>query len=253
MFSSMLTLPLIINLEKIPAIKPVFFCKFFLKNKQKFFLLNIINIRVKVKGYYMRISAINCQIKPAFTGENSTKHKLKNAAGAAAIALATMSPSAEADAQLLYPYPGYNYVQTSYNINVPTSFKYGDVRNLQPTKSREERFWEIDKNGNGIMSENEFVATEVRNWNVRNPMKATSTMVYQWQSQFRQLSRTYNQNNSNPNTINFNEYNNIMDDYDAQFDEINIIAPAIPLYPYFFPPPPPRYHHPHHHHHHHHR
>lgn len=191
----------------------------------------------------MRISPINYQTKPVFTGENSVKKKLKNTAGAAAIALAAMTPSAEADAQ--YPIYPYNiYIQVSNRVKVPSCFKYGDARNVQVSKSREERFAEIDKNENGILSENEVVNTEIINWNTFNPIHATTRMVYQWQNRFRIVSQTYNLDDSNPNTINFEEYNSIMDDYDAQFEKPVIFGPAIP-YPYIILPPPP----PHHHHH----
>ena len=197
----------------------------------------------------MRISAINYQTQPVFTGEKSTKQKLKNAAGAAAIALAAMAPAAEAEAQ--YPiFPYSTYIQVSHRVKVPSSFKYGDARNVQVSKSREDRFAELDKNSNGILSENEVVTTEISNWNAFNPMMATTSMVYQWRNQFRQVSQNYNEDGSNPNTITYNEYEAIMDDYDSQFEEPNIVAPLIPMYPYLYPPPPPP---PRHHHHHHHR
>lgn len=197
----------------------------------------------------MRISAINYQTQPVFTGEKSTKQKLKNAAGAAAIALAAMAPATEAEAQ--YPiFPYSTYIQVSHRVKVPSSFKYGDARNVQVSKSREDRFAELDKNSNGILSENEVVTTEISNWNAFNPMMATTSMVYQWRNQFRQVSQNYNEDGSNPNTITYNEYEAIMDDYDSQFEEPNIVAPLIPMYPYLYPPPPPP---PRHHHHHHHR
>ena len=196
----------------------------------------------------MRISAINYQTQPVFTGEKSTKQKLRNAAGAAAIALAAMAPAAEAEAQ--YPiFPYSTYIQVSHRVKVPSSFKYGDARNVQASKSRKDRFAELDKNSNGILSENEVVTTEISNWNAFNPMMATTSMVYQWRNQFRQVSQNYNEDGSNPNTITYNEYEAIMDDYDSQFEEPNIVAPLIPMYPYLYPPPPP----PRHHHHHHHR
>ncbi len=214
--------------------------------RQKKYLFNIINMRSKFKGLYMKISAINYQTRPVFTGDKSTKDKLKNAAGAAAIALASMVPAAEANAQ--YPiYPYSTYIQVSNRVKVPSSFKYGDARNVQTSKSREERFSEIDKNSNGILSENEVVTTEINNWNAFNPIMATTSMVYQWRNQFRHLSQKYNEDPSNPNTITYSEYEAIMDDYDSQFEEPTIAAPLIPLYPYFYPPPPPRHHHPHHH------
>lgn len=197
----------------------------------------------------MRISAINYQTQPVFTGEKSTKQKLKNAAGAAAIALAAMAPAAEAEAQ--YPiYPYSTYIQVSHRVKVPSSFKYGDARNVQVSKSREDRFAELDKNSNGILSENEVVTTEISNWNAFNPMMATTSMVYQWRNQFRQVSQNYNEDGSNPNTITYNEYEAIMDDYDSQFEEPTVVAPLLPMYPYLYPPPPPP---PRHHHHHHHR
>lgn len=195
----------------------------------------------------MRISAINYQTQPVFTGEKSTKQKLKNAAGAAAIALAAMAPATEAEAQ--YPiFPYSTYIQVSHRVKVPSSFKYGDARNVQVSKSREDRFAELDKNSNGILSENEVVTTEISNWNAFNPMMATTSMVYQWRNQFRQVSQNYNEDGSNPNTITYNEYEAIMDDYDSQFEEPTVVAPLLPMYPYLYPPPPPP---PRHHHHHH--
>ncbi len=196
----------------------------------------------------MRVSAIqNYQRNTYFAGEK--KNKLKNAAGAMTIALAAMAPTTDVQAQ--YPiYPYNTQIQVSSRVKVPSSFKYGDARNVQVSKTREERFSEIDRNENGILTENEVVATEINNWNAFNPIMATSTMVYQWQNQFRKVSQKYNQDDSNPNTINYDEYEAIMDDYDSQFEDPVIVTPYVPVYPYIYPPvlPPP-----HHHHHHHHR
>ncbi len=194
----------------------------------------------------MRVSAIHYQSKPVFTGESSTKNKIRNAAGAAAIALAAMSPSAEADAQ--FPiYPNYTYVST--RLKVPRSFVLGDTSYPIADKSREKIFSEIDKNNNGVLSAREVVNTDIKNWNRNNPMLATASMAAQWQQLFRQVSYEYNQDNSNPNTINLEEYNAIMDDYDEQ-NANTFIIPIVP-YPYYIapPPPPPHHHHPRHHHH----
>ena len=199
----------------------------------------------------MKISAITYQTAPTFTGDKSKKNKLKNAAGAAAIALAAMVPATEAEAQ--YPISPYStYIQVSNKVKVPSSFKYGDARNVEYSKSREERFSEIDKNSNGLLSENEVVATEINNWNAFNPMRATTSMVYQWRNQFRQVAQKYNEEDSNPNSINFDEYENIMDAYDSQFETPNISVPIVPIYPLYLPPHPPRHHNPYYHHHHHH-
>ncbi len=198
----------------------------------------------------MKISAINYQTKPVFTGENSTKNKLKNAAGAAAIALAAMSPSAQAEAQYpIYPNTYYTY---STSLKVPTSFIIGDTSYPDYDKSRDEIFEELDKNSNGILSEREVVSTEIKNWNLHNPLKATSSMLIQWQRTFRRVARNYNEENSNPHTINYNEFNNIMDDYEEQKANTVVVPPIIP-YPYYMVPPPPPPHHHHHHRHHHHR
>lgn len=202
----------------------------------------------------MRISPVTYQSNPIFQGENSTKHKLKNAVGAAAIALAAMTPATEAEAQ--YPiYPYSTSIMVSNRVKVPSCFKYGDARNIQTSKTREERFNEIDKNANGLLSENEVINTEIINWNSFNPMKATISMVYTWQNLFRRVSQNYNQEDSNPRTINYDEFNEIMDEYDSQFVEPEVIAPSFPVYPYpyiYTPlPPPPHHHKPYHHHHHH--
>lgn len=199
----------------------------------------------------MRILSINnYYANPHFTGENQKKNKLKNAAGAAAIALATAVPAQEANSQILYP-PIYPYstaiARPLPKISpVPDCFIVGNNRIVNYNKSPREIFDEIDNNGNGVLSAKEVVMTECNNWNKYNSYIApfnTAQMQYT-NNQFNNLSKTYNEEDSNPNTINYNEYKNIMEDYE-QAQIISNAAKFLTLPPLICPPPPPpRPHHP---------
>lgn len=202
----------------------------------------------------MKISAINSQTKPVFTGERSNKDKLKNTAGAAAIALAALVPAQESQAQFV-TYPGiyYTEVYTPKTI-VPSCFLNGDSRHIKMNKTRADIFSELDANKSGTISLNETLKTDMRNWNLNNIIPYTNIQLQQAKNRFNTLSIMYNEENSNPETINFNEYNTIMDNY---FEErgVNNFVPVYPypLYVPFLPPPhhhhhpapPPRHHHRH--------
>lgn len=210
----------------------------------------------------MRITAISYQTNPHFTGER--KNKLKTAAGAAAIALATAAPMAEADAQIdyyrpIYPYPYYNYVPAPAAASVPDCFVVGDMKNYDLNKSMREVYEEIDGNGNenGVISAKEVVRTERKNWNLNNMYPYTTAQMQKTEAEFKVLSELYNEEDSDPNTINYREYKDIMNDYMEVKNTNNFInLMEIFAVPYLYPPP--YYHHHHHHrhtsppHHHHH-
>ena len=209
----------------------------------------------------MRISSISTSAaNPAFNANknSSSKNKIRNAAGAAAIALVSISPSVESEAQIPI-YPQYNTVTVApQKLKVPTCFLVGDTRNSNTLKSREDIFNEIDANGNGdgLLTENEVVKTDILNWNLNNPMKYNVYQLQQTKERFYNASEMYNEEDSNPMSININEFNEIMDDFDAENPKNMLPAlPIIPAYPSYYYIPP--YHHYHdrydHHHHHHHR
>lgn len=211
----------------------------------------------------MRISAIKYQTNPVYTGENRPKHnKLKSLAGATVIAIAASSPIENSEAQIIPYVPNFNYPTYTTRadaINTPKCFKIGDIAlNSDTDKSSREIFNELDINGNGVISSNEVVEIERSNWNEENIYPYTSTNAKNTQKRFKALAEVYNEDNSNPNTINYNEYRKIMSDYEKSND-YNFV-PIYP-YPYYYtlppvyhyrphrphihhtPPPPPRHHH----------
>lgn len=199
----------------------------------------------------MRISAIqNYQTNNYFLGEK--KNKLKNAAGAAAIALATAAPINDANAQYYYYTPplALNPPTTIYSpANVPDCFIIGDLQTFNEEKSMKQVFDEIDSNGNsnGTISANEVIRTDKNNKTRYNVYPYNIYTQYQSQytrNLFQTLSQTYNEEDSNPNTINFNEYKAIMEDYLEAKHVTNFIdlftTPGIvyPLPPLFKPNEP---------------
>lgn len=212
----------------------------------------------------MKISAINSTPhRTNFTGENSKKaNGVKTAAGAAMIALATAVPTQEANAQYYVPYypPVQYYVPTAPVMNIPNCFVYGDVTNEDYEKTMPDVFNEIDSaiKQNGQISVNEVVGLEEYNWNMTHTYPMTRAQKVNTANLVKNLSRRYNNNGSNPNTINYGEYKNIMEDY-MQSKNIANFMNLLQIFanPYFYHPHPyhpPMHHHrplppPHHHHH----
>jgi hypothetical protein len=205
----------------------------------------------------MRISAIKSyQTNPHFNGEGSNKtNKLKNAAGAAAIALASVVPVEEAEAQIYY----YPPIVPSYaipapptiNLNpVPNCFIVGDNSKVNYNKSMRRVFNELDTNESGTISSREVLKTESNNWNRYNILYPFNSYQAQHaEAQFNALSEAYNEEDSNPNTINYNEYKAIMNDY-MEAKQISDFVKLFTLPGIMYPPPPPCHHHHHHHRHH---
>jgi len=206
----------------------------------------------------MKIGAVNnYQTHPHFTGESKKSNTLKNTAGAAAIALAAAIPAENADAQYYYPpiYPPITYTVPSTPASVPKCFIYGDTKYSSANKSTRETFDEIDANGNenGVISAKEVIRTERNNWNRNNMSPFTTAQMRSVEQQFNALSRIYNEDESDPETMNYREYRAVMEDYSEEKTSkklqefINILAVPYLYDPFFLTPPP------HHHHHHHHR
>ncbi len=204
----------------------------------------------------MKISAINYQTYPQqnFNGEK-TKNKLKNAAGAAAIAIAASAPMAEAEAQYFVPYTPYyyNYVQKPTVTKIPNCFIIGDITNSDSDdKSMSQVFNEIDRNGNsnGVISAKEVMLTEQKNWNETNLYPYTDEQMADDAIQFNTISKMYNENGSDPATMNYREYKSAMNDYmenknvDTFIDLMQILTiPYLYTPPYYYYPVP-HYHRP---------
>ena len=206
----------------------------------------------------MRISAIqNYQSNKSFLGEK--KNKLKNAAGAAALALATTAPITDAKAQYYY-IPPITPITTTYTPKtVPDCFIIGDLKTFDEQKTQKQIFNEIDDNGNsnGTISVKEVLRTDLNN-KIRYNGTYNQYDIQRIRNQFHALSEAYNEEDSNPNTINYNEYKAIMKDY-YEANKINVLYPPgigypiPPLYnPFLFDGPhhhrhrdydrPPRHH-----------
>lgn len=205
----------------------------------------------------MRVSAIqNYQRNTYFAGEK--KDKLKNAAGAAALAIATAAPMANANAQYYYTPPLVLPPPTTIQRpgSVPDCFIIGDLKTFNGAKSMKQVFNEIDANGNenGTISANEVIRTDRNNkirYNVYPYNVYTQYQSQQTRNQFQSLSEAYNEEGSNPNTINYNEYKAIMEDFlDTKeitnfidlFSTPGIIYPLPPLYDPFRHDGPPHHH-----------
>ncbi len=219
----------------------------------------------------MKVSAINYQTNPhSFKGEGS-KNRLKNAAGAAAIAIAAAAPMAEADAQFYYvPVTPqyYSYVPTKTVTSVPNCFVVGDITKSDPDendKSMRQVFDEIDENGNenGVISAKEVMRTERKNWNETQLYPYTDEQMSEDAAEFNALSKMYNEDGSDPNTMNYREFKNVMNTYmnnknvDKFVDLMRVLTipyytlPTLPYYYYPRPhyhrpygPPPPHHHRP---------
>ena len=207
----------------------------------------------------MKIGAVSYQTKPNyhFTGENSKKNNsLKNTAGAAALALAAAMPIEDADAQIYFPppiYPPVTYTMPSTPVTIPKCFIYGDTKYSTTDKTLRDAFSEIDSNGNenGVISAREVIRTERNNWNRENYSPFTTAQMRAVEEQFNTISEIYNEDNSDPSTMNFREYKAVMKDYSEEktnkkIDEfINILTLPYIYSPFYTPICPP----PHHHHH----
>lgn len=205
----------------------------------------------------MKISRVGMNVNPQFTGEK-TKKALKNTAGAAAIAIASAVPATEADAQFFVPPPvqHYYYVPVVPNpvTTVPNCFVYGDVDNFDTDKSMSEVFSEIDSKikENGSISMGEVVGMERDNWNKTHFYPYSNYQMQNTAANFKVLSNMYNEEGSNPNTINYSEYKNIMKSYMQYRNVANFIG-LMQLLTIPRPVCPPPHHHrhmpppPHHH------
>ena len=195
----------------------------------------------------MKISAINSQPRTHFNGENSKKSNgIKTAAGAAMIALATAVPTEEAKAQFYYYAPPVQYYVPAPTMNIPACFVYGDINNEDYEKGMPEVFNEIDSQikENGQISVNEVVRLEENNWNSTHMYPMTRAQKANTANLVKNLSREFNNRNSNPNTINYSEYKNIMNSY-MQSKNIANFFNLLQIFaaPYYHIHPP--YHHPH--------
>lgn len=109
-----------------------------------------------------------------------------------------------------------------------------------------EVFDEIDANGNenGVISAKEVIRTERNNWNMNNLYPYNTYQMRQAEAQFNALSELYNEDDSDPNTINYKEYKSIMKDF-METKNINNFINLIKVFtiPGFVCPPPPHHHH----------
>lgn len=188
----------------------------------------------------MKISAVKNYIH--FSGEQiePKKNKLKTAAQTAAMALATAIPAQEADAQFIYP-----YYHPAVVVNVPDCFIAGNMYNPDINKNMKEVFNEIDINENDAISAGEVINTEKNNWNKYSIYPYTTTQAIITKNQFEVLSALYNEDGSNPETINFREYRTIMKDYmiNKNINNFYNLMQFLALPPC----PPPHHHHDRHH------
>ena len=107
-------------------------------------------------------------------------------------------------------------------------------------------FNEIDSQikENGQISVNEVVRLEENNWNSTHMYPMTRAQKANTANLVKNLSREFNNKNSNPNTINYSEYKNIMNSY-MQSKNIANFFNLLQIFaaPYYHIRPP--YHHPH--------
>ena len=126
-------------------------------------------------------------------------------------------------------------------------------------------FNEIDRNGNsnGVISAKEVMLTEQKNWNEKSLYPYTDEQMADDAIQFNTISKMYNEEGSDPATMNYREYKSAMTDYmenknvNTFIDLMQILTiPYLYTPPYYYyprphyhrpygPPPPPRHHHRH--------
>lgn len=207
----------------------------------------------------MKVSAINTVPRINFNGEHSKKaNGMKATAGAAMLAIAAAVPAEEASAQYYMPPPPPPVVQyyvPAPVMNIPRCFIFGDETNENYEKTLPDVFNEIDREieENGQISVNEVVRLEEYNWNSTQPYAMSRGQKLRTAELVKKLSRQYNQYGSDPNTINYKEYKNIMGDYMRSknvadiFNLMQLLTvprhghphPHTPIMP---PPPPPHRH-----------
>ena len=165
----------------------------------------------------MKIFAINTAYKQQFQGKNNDTQKrngVRTAAGAAMIALAAAIPAQKTDAQIYTPFPPHHYQYVPV-MKVPDCFIYGNITSENYGKTLPEVFSEIDNviTKNGEISVNEVTRLEEYNWDATHIYPMSRVQKINTANLVKNLSRSYNQKGSNPNTINYSEYVNIMNDY----------------------------------------
>lgn len=204
----------------------------------------------------MKVFKIGVNANQSFAGDKK-KHTVRNAVGTAAIAMATALPMEKADAQYYYPPPpppvvppiGY-YYNYQPAVEVPNCFIYGDINNFDYNKSLAETFIEVDSKvkENGVISVNEVIEAERDNWNATHLYPYNAYQRNKTVTNFNILSSMFNEEDSNPKSINYNEYRKIMEAYmeaknvNTFFNLLRILTvPRIVC-------PPPHHHHNHHRH-----
>ena len=211
----------------------------------------------------MRIAPVNnYQTRPNFAGESKkNNNKLKNAAGAAVVALAVAAPMQKADAQIYFRQPPvipYTVVVPEPVITtVPDCFVLGDMNNFSYNKSMGQVFNELDADESGEISANEVIRAERNNWNLSNIYPYNNYQMNRDATEFNIVSKLYNEDNSNPNTMSYSEYRAAMNDY-MKMKNVNtfinlmrlFVAPSYCPTPHYHvhpvvPPPPPHHHHRH--------
>lgn len=205
----------------------------------------------------MKVSAIKMSSPIHFQGEGSRKaNKVKNAAGAAMIAIAAAVPAEEANAQYFVPLPPptyYQYYVPAPVMNIPNCFIYGDATNENYEKTMPDVFNEIDRgiSEDGQISVNEVVSMEEYNRNANSYYPMTREDKLRTANLVKNLAKKYNQKGSNPNTINYEEYQSIMNDYMQSkniADFMNLLQIWTnynyrPYHHHYYMTPPPRHHH----------
>ena len=205
-------------------------------------------------GVYMKVSAVNRFSTLNFNGEGSRKtNKVRNAAGAAMIALATTVPADEANAQLYRPLPPpptyFHYYVPAPVMNIPGCFIVGDNTVENYEKTMQDVFNEVDRaiDENGELSVNEIVSVEANNRMTVGLAPMTRQEKVRKANLVKDLAKKYNQTGSNPNTIDFSEYQKIMNDY-MQSKNIADFMNLLQIwtnsqyhYRYHRPLPPPRH------------
>lgn len=201
----------------------------------------------------MKVPAINTRPGICFQGESSKKANfVKTAAGTAVIVLAAAAPAEKANAQYLPLSPSYvQYYVPAPVMNVPRCFIYGDQTNNNYEKNMPDVFNEIDgvMEENGQISVNEAVRLEEANHNAASLCPMPYSEKVRTANLVKNLAFKYNQSGSNPNTINYAEYKNIMNDYMmskgvADFiNLINILSNPHRHHPHHPPADPSPHHH----------
>lgn len=162
----------------------------------------------------MQVSKVS--FNPYFTS-NKKASKLKT--GAAALIILAVPVSAQTQQDVFTQQPQHK------NVAIPECFKYGVTTNRN--KSTSETFSEIDSMGfkNGFLTKYEVVDAERAYWKNNYRKEMSNVRERYTEDLFDRLSKQYNHENSSTESIDYEEFLDIMQAYKKSKDDTTFDQP----------------------------